>query len=88
MTEEQQLELAIQESLKHNHGDAAKFQGTASTLNQNVTTSSSDSRGNEVTPSHNFEYIYLCPLARTFIFYLQSGNLELWKSIPVRLPVK
>ena len=87
MTEEQQLELAIQESLKHNHGDAGKFQGTTSTLNQNVTTSSSDSRDNEVTP-HNFEYIYLCPLARTFIFCLQSGNLELWKSIPVRLPVK
>ena len=54
MTEEQQLELAIQESLKHNHGDAAKFQGTASTLNQNVTTSFSDSQDNEVTPSYNF----------------------------------
>ena len=54
MTEDEQLAMAIQESLKDNPGDAANFQGTASTLNQNVTASFGDSQGNEVTPSDNF----------------------------------
>ena len=68
MTEEQQLELAIQESLKDNHGDAAKFQGTTSTFNQNVTTSFSDSQGNEVTSSHNIWVHLSLPSGSSFHF--------------------